>query len=105
MLLQVNPGDVPNWAISTSQGLNFIAAAIGIFIAYQAYRGYRRNESKPMLFLAIGFVLALGLPLLLAIPTLLLPGEPVVIGVLSVLTQVFTIAGLLAILYAIRMPS
>ena len=26
----------------------------GGFVAYQAYRGYRRNDSRPMLFLAAG---------------------------------------------------
>lgn len=28
---------------------------IGLFIAYQAYRGYVRNQSPAMLYLAIGF--------------------------------------------------
>lgn len=28
---------------------------IGLFISYQAYRGYVRNGSEPMLYLAIGF--------------------------------------------------
>lgn len=28
---------------------------IGLFIAYQAYLGYARNGSEPMLYLAIGF--------------------------------------------------
>ncbi|MFB6128745.1 MAG: hypothetical protein ABEJ47_03185 [Halorhabdus sp.] len=36
--------------------------AIAIAIAAVAFRGYRRNESRPMLFIAIGFVLAIALP-------------------------------------------
>ncbi|WP_435361118.1 DUF7521 family protein [Haloarchaeobius sp. DFWS5] len=32
------------------------AVALGLFVAVQSYRGYRRNESEPMLYLAIGFV-------------------------------------------------
>jgi hypothetical protein len=28
---------------------------VGLFIAYQAYRGYVRNGSEPMLYLAVGF--------------------------------------------------
>ncbi|WP_129116541.1 DUF7521 family protein [Halegenticoccus tardaugens] len=36
---------------------NLLAIALGFLIAYQAYRGYRRNRSEPMLFISIGFVL------------------------------------------------
>lgn len=34
-----------------------IVMLLGFLIAYQAYRGYRRNNSQPMLYVAIGFVL------------------------------------------------
>nr|WP_303647791.1 hypothetical protein [Haloarchaeobius amylolyticus] len=27
-----------------------------MFVAVQSYRGYRRNDSQPMLYLAVGFV-------------------------------------------------
>lgn len=30
---------------------------VGTFVAYQSYRGYRRNDSQPMLALALGIVL------------------------------------------------
>lgn len=42
----------------------FVAAiaVVGIFVAYQAYRGYRRNDSRPMLFLAIGILLLTAIP-------------------------------------------
>ncbi len=33
-----------------------ITMVIGFLIAFQAYRGYRRNDSSPMLYLAIGFM-------------------------------------------------
>jgi len=33
-----------------------ITMVLGFLIAYQAYRGYRRNHSRPMLHVAIGFV-------------------------------------------------
>lgn len=36
---------------------NLLVIALGFLIAYQAFRGYRRNDSTPMLFLAAGFVL------------------------------------------------
>lgn len=33
----------------------FVTMVLGFLIAYQAYRGYRRNNSRPMLYVAIGF--------------------------------------------------
>lgn len=34
-----------------------LTAVLGLFIGYQAYRGYRRNDNRPMLFLSTGLVL------------------------------------------------
>jgi hypothetical protein len=34
--------------------LEVLVTVVGLFVAYQAYRGYRRNDSDPMLFLAAG---------------------------------------------------
>ncbi len=34
-----------------------IALALGTFVVYLAYKGYRRNSSKPLLYVALGFVL------------------------------------------------
>ncbi len=33
-----------------------LVALVGTLIAFQAYRGYRRNDSEAMLFLAIGLL-------------------------------------------------
>jgi hypothetical protein len=33
-----------------------LVMALGLLIAYQGFRGYRRNSSDPMLFVAVGFV-------------------------------------------------
>ena len=33
-----------------------VTMVLGFLIAYQAYRGYRRSNSRPMLYVAIGFV-------------------------------------------------
>lgn len=44
--------------IGTAEGLIFAFAAVtavaGLFVASLAYHGYRRNESRPMLYLAVG---------------------------------------------------
>ena len=78
-----------------------LGAGLGVFIAYLAYRGYRRNRSRPMLFVAIGFVLALGVPLAITIGYLLAPitGGRVIVQLSS---QTFEIAGLLCIIYGLR---
>ena len=34
-----------------------IALILGAFIVYLAYKGYRRNSSKPLLYVALGFTL------------------------------------------------
>lgn len=34
-----------------------IALILGAFIVYLAYRGYRRNRSQPLLYVALGFAL------------------------------------------------
>lgn len=33
-----------------------ITVGLGFLIAYQAYRGYRRNQNKPLLYVAAGFL-------------------------------------------------
>jgi hypothetical protein len=77
-------------------------AALGVVIAYLAYRGYRRNQSRPMLFVAVGFALALGVPLVLTVVYLALPitGGRVAVQVTS---QTFEVAGLLCIIYGLRL--
>ena len=82
------------------QVAEFAGAALGLYIAYQAYRGYRRNDSRPMLFIALGFVIIMGLPVVLFVPAIFLSDLPVV-GIQSVV-QALEIVGLLCIIYALR---
>jgi hypothetical protein len=81
-------------------GYEFVGALLGLFIAYQAYRGYRRNESRPMLFIALGFVLVVGLPVLLTVPFLLVSAIPQAAYQFTIQTS--EIAGLVCIVYALR---
>ncbi len=78
-----------------------VGAVIGVFIAYIAYRGYRRNQSRPMLFVAVGFALALGVPLVLTLGYLALPISGGRVP-LQVLTQTLEIIGLLCIVYGLK---
>lgn len=73
-------------------------AIVGAFVAYQGYRGYRRNDSRPMLFLAIGIALLTTITFLVRISLKLS-------GIVSntsvyVLALLVSIAGLLAVLYS-----
>ncbi|MDT3437324.1 hypothetical protein KZ498_21030 [Haloarcula sp. 1CSR25-25] len=78
-----------------------VGATLGVFIAYLAYRGYRRNQSRPMLFVSLGFALALGVPLVLTLVYLALPVSGGRVAV-QVVTQTFEIAGLVCIIYGLR---
>ena len=39
-----------------------VIAAAGVFVAYQAYRGYQRNQSCSMFYLACGIILLTVVP-------------------------------------------
>jgi hypothetical protein len=84
------------------QAYDLVGAVLGVFIAYLAYRGYRRNDSRPMLFVAVGFVLVLGLPLVVTVLYLALP-LPGWRVPLQVVIQTSEIAGLLCIIHGLRL--
>lgn len=46
--------------------LALISATLGAIVAWTAYRGYVRNESRPMLFLATGVVFLTTVPFALS---------------------------------------
>lgn len=92
-----------DWVLAYGQATDVLAALIGIFIAYQAYRGYRRNQSRPMLYISIGFVLALAVPFVMLLVYILVPVAPE--SFVSLISQTSQVLGLLSILYAIRMPT
>lgn len=78
-----------------------VGVALGLFIAYQAYRGYKRNQSRPMLFISLGFILILGPPALLFAFVFVDPNVP--LAPVKAAIQTFEIAGLLCIIHSFRM--
>lgn len=83
-----------------------ITIVIGFAIAYVAFRGYRRNESRPMLFIAIGFVLAIAFPgtLDITLYTILLTTQiqlPISRLSLAGIMQASQLLGMASILYAL----
>ncbi|WP_439027965.1 DUF7521 family protein [Haloarchaeobius sp. DT45] len=76
-----------------------LSTLLGLFIARKAYQGYRRNDSGPMLFLAIGIVLLTAVPAVLSVALSTftsLPGSLVV-----TVTNLSELAGLVAIAYSL----
>ncbi|KAB1193579.1 hypothetical protein GJR96_09015 [Haloferax sp. MBLA0076] len=76
-----------------------VSAVLGLFIARKAYQGYRRNDSTPMLLLAVGIVLLTAVPAVFSFGLstfTTLPGSAVVL-----VTNLSEIAGLVAIAYSL----
>lgn len=102
LLRPLQAGGQPSGLVETGLvAYELVGAVLGVVIASLAYRGYRRNDSRPMLFVAIGFALALGVPLVLTLVYLALPiaGGQVLV---QVVTQTVENAGLLCIIYGLR---
>jgi hypothetical protein len=84
------------------QASEALSVLLGLAIAYIAYRGYRRNGSRPMLFVAVGFALVLGVPALLTVALYLLLSVP--LPIVNALAQGCELLGLGAILYGLWTP-
>lgn len=80
--------------------LGALTAVVGLFVGYQAFRGYRRNDSRPMLLLAAGVVLLTAVPYALssAIGALTAAGDATVLLVVAACN----VCGLAAILRSLR---
>ncbi|WP_226007239.1 DUF7521 family protein [Natrinema salinisoli] len=77
----------------------FLVALFGTIIAYQAYRGYRRNDASSMLYLAIGLLLLTLCPFLVnVVLTTVVSPDRIVIAFLE---NVSRLCGLVAITYSL----
>lgn len=79
-----------------------LTVALGLLIAYHAYRGYRRNDAQRMLYVAAGFVLITVGEVLEGVLFELLEFPMFRAGFLAAL---FVVAGLSSILYALYAPN
>lgn len=77
----------------------FLVALVGTLIAYQAYRGYRRNDAPSMLYLSIGLGLLTVVPFLVNVTVTTLVGPERI--VIALLENVSRLAGLVAITYSL----
>lgn len=81
---------------------DYVTIGIGLVIAYIAYQGYSRNDSRPMLYIAAGFVLTFGGPGLIFLVSLVVPIPTLVVGSA---TQFVEILGMGTILYGFLSPA
>ena len=83
------------WAASV---MRLIALFLGAFIVYLAYRGYRRNASKPLLFVALGFAFITAGTLLEGLIFVVLGSD--ILSAIAI-DGVLTVIGFVAIIYSI----
>lgn len=83
------------WAVTITK---LIALILGSFIVYLAYVGHRRNSSKPLLYVALGFALITSGTILEGVLYVLLSSDLLV--AIAVGTAV-TVAGFLVTIYSI----
>lgn len=84
------------------QASEVVSVVLGLAISYIAYRGYRRNQSRPMLLVAVGFVLIVGLPAVLTVALFFVLDLP--LPVVNSLVQLSELLGLGTILYGLWTP-
>ncbi|MFH5799848.1 hypothetical protein [Haladaptatus sp. CMAA 1911] len=80
-------------------GFSGITGIVGSFVASVAYRGYRRNESRPMLYLALGIVLLTAVPA--AVNVLLTASTGATDAEILLSLTVPHLCGVVSILYAL----
>lgn len=96
-LLQITQELIVPWRIA-----NYVLILIlSLIIIYQAYRGYRRNGSRPLLFLALGVVLLTIAPTVVTIVSSAFVSPATFGSVVSPLTGSIRVAGLISIIYSI----
>jgi hypothetical protein len=80
--------------------IQLFISLLGLAIAYVAYTGYRRYDSKPMLYFCLGFFMLFGPPAAVGLLAgVLETGDEVVA---TLVTQLSEIAGLVLVFVALR---
>ena len=78
--------------------VKLVALVLGAFIVYLAYKGFRRNRSSPLFYVAVGFALITGGTIAEGVLYVLLNSELLV--AMAVGTAI-TVVGFFAIVYSI----
>ena len=78
--------------------IKLFALVLGTFIVYLAYKGYRRNASKPLLYVALGFALITAATMVEGILYVIVQSDLIVALLASTLV---TVIGFIAIIYSV----
>jgi hypothetical protein len=86
-------------------GVSIASVVLGLIIGYQAYRGFRRNDSRSMQFLSLGLILLTAVPFTLSFTaTLAIRLEPSLAGIqqeLFLVVRLIQFVGLACITYSL----
>jgi len=91
----VRPFTEMDWIVTV---IKLVALLSGAFIVYLAYKGYRRNTSKPLLYVAIGFALITAATIVEGILYVIIGSDLLVALFIS---TIITVIGFVAIIYSI----
>jgi hypothetical protein len=78
--------------------IKLFALVLGTFIVYLAYKGYLRNASKPLLYVALGFALITAATMVEGILYVIVQSDLIVALLASTLV---TVIGFIAIIYSV----
>jgi hypothetical protein len=84
--------------VSAVTVIKLAALILGTFIVYLAYKGYRRNNSKPLLYVALGFALMTAATIVEGILYVIIGAELLVALFIS---TIITVIGFVAIIYSV----
>lgn len=84
-----------DWIVTV---IKLVALVLGIFIVYLAYKGYRRNNSKPLLYAAFGFALITAATIVEGILYVIIGSDLLVALFIS---TIITVMGFVAIIYSV----
>lgn len=96
----------PSGAYLVLLTLTLVATGMGLVIVFQAFRGYHRYGSRPMLYLAVGLALVTVAPFVLSVAATSI-GPALDFGpmeytyLLPIVTRLVQLAGLSCILYSL----
>ncbi|MGD0421852.1 MAG: hypothetical protein ABSA92_00180 [Candidatus Bathyarchaeia archaeon] len=84
-----------DWVVTV---IKLVALVLGAFIVYLAYKGYKRNISKPLLYVALGFALITAATVVEGILYVIIGSDLLVALFIS---TIITVVGFVAIIYSV----
>ena len=84
-----------DWVVTV---IKLVALVLGTFIVYLAYKGYKRNISKPLLYVALGFALITAATVVEGILYVIIGSDLLVALFIS---TIITVVGFVAIIYSV----